>query len=176
MTAPTEKELDAALESALKDDPAFFAWFLEQTPLDVQGATYHWSRADHPWGTIDFVSLDAGTGLAKTERRECETDVLLVIDVPDGRRCALHIENKLGAGAFTSDQPQMYRQRAEQWANQGKYRNYSSFATVLVAPERFRERQPDQCAHFDCFISHEQLATRLPAFGANDAVRGIVAR
>jgi hypothetical protein len=61
----------------------------------------------------------------------------------------------------------MYRQRAEQWRALDKYRKYTDYVTVLVAPERFRDRHPEQCAHFDHFFSHELLATRLPLFSGS---------
>lgn len=51
MAAPTEKELDAALEIAFKSNPEFTRWFLSKTKFADRSATYLWSRSDHPWGT-----------------------------------------------------------------------------------------------------------------------------
>lgn len=177
MTAPTEKQLDAALESALKERADFVQWLLAKTKFANRGAIYHWSRSDHPWGTIDFTSLDPETGLTGTSKKQCETDVLVVLLAEDGEFVALHIENKIGSGKFTESQPEMYKPRAEQWRGKPKYKSYTDFQTVLIAPHEFWERNQKQASCFDCFISHEEIAPFIPMFGEarNDAQKAIQA-
>jgi len=165
MAAPTEKQLDAALEATFKNDPAFVHWFLSKTKFADRGATYFWSRADHPWGTIDYISTNPETGIAETSRKECETDVLLVLHTQDKEAIALHIENKIGSGKFTALQPKLYAPRAEQWKDNPKYKSYKDFQTVLIAPTMLRERNQSQADLFDCFIAHEEIARYIPLFG-----------
>lgn len=160
----TEKQLDSALEAALRSNQSFLQWFLSRTKYAQRRAKYLWSRSDHPWGTIDFTQIDPDTGVEVVTRQECETDVLLVVKATDGEHLALHIENKLGLGSFTASQPEMYRQRAEQWKGRPKYQSYTDFVTVLVAPEAFRLRNQSQAAVFDVFISHEEIAEYIPLF------------
>jgi hypothetical protein len=165
MSAPTEKQLDAALDVALKERPEFAQWFLSKTKFSGRNAKYHWSRSDHPWGTINYTFTNPDTGASETVRKECETDVLAVFHTHDGEAVALHIENKIGSGKFTALQPELYGPRAEQWKSNPKFQSYTDFQTVLVAPNQFRERNQTQAEIFDCFISHEEIAQFIPLFG-----------
>lgn len=159
-TIPTEADLDEALAAALKNDAAFASWFLGRTPLAGVEAACTWCRSDHPWSR---VTVDAQDG-AGVVTRECETDVLAVFESRDGRRLALHIENKLAGGAFTELQPDLYRARKEQWQGRPLLGDYTDAATVLVAPKVFQQRNVEKAAIFDAFISHEDLAAWLPLF------------
>jgi hypothetical protein len=96
---------------------------------------------------------------------EGETDVLVVFET-DAQRFALHIENKRLTGRFTPKQPELYRERARAWANQGKYGNYDAWETVLVAPQAFYNRFRIEADKFGCFIAHEEIAKQIPLFGA----------
>lgn len=165
MTAPTEKQLDAALEDAFKSDPAFTQWFLAQTKFTDREATYFWSRSDHPWGRILYTTKNVDTGASDISVKECETDVLVVFRAKDDERIALHIENKIGTGKFTALQPEMYAQRAEQWKGNPKYGAYADFETVLVAPHLYQERNASQASIFSRFIAHEEIARYIPEFG-----------
>ena len=90
MARQTEKQLDAALEDSFKSDPNFTRWFLSKTKFSGRPATYFWSRSDHPWGTIDYTSTNQETGVEETSRKECETDVLVVLETEQGDRIALN--------------------------------------------------------------------------------------
>jgi hypothetical protein len=164
MSKPSEKQLDVALETAFKAQPEFVQWFLDRTRFSGRGAKYHWSRSDHPWGTIDYTTTNPNTGLTETSRKECETDVLVVLKAEDGEILALHIENKIGSGKFTALQPELYRPRAEQWKGNPRFHNYTDFQTVLVAPKSFHDRNRAQVELFDCFITHEDIAKFIPLF------------
>lgn len=170
MASVTEKQLDRAMDSTLQQDAEFARWLLARTKFADRDAKYFWSRANHPWGTIDFRQTDTD-GRVEIIRKECETDVLVVFLASNGERLALHIENKLGSGKFTDLQPQMYRPRAEQWLGKDKYQNYTDFQTVLVAPNAFRERNANQVAMFDVFVSHEDIAAYIPEYGVFTARR-----
>lgn len=165
MVAPTEKQLDEALDSAFSGNPEFVKWFLSKTKFADRGATYVWSRADHPWGRVNYVSTNIETGLTETCVKESETDVLVVLRTQDGETVALHIENKVVSGKFTALQPVLYARRAEQWKNNPKYQSYSDYQTVLVAPKQFHERNRIQAGIFDVFISHEDVAKFISLFG-----------
>ncbi len=97
--------------------------------------------------------------------REGETDVLAVFESNDGRRPGLHIENKLGIGAFTQYQPEVYAGRAEAWLGLAKYGNYQVWEMVLVAPRRFYEADLTDARKFTSYVSLGDIAERLPVFG-----------
>jgi hypothetical protein len=166
MIAATEKQLDGALHLALETSREFADWFLSRTKFAGSGAERVWSRCDHPWGRILYTGPNPLTGQTETSIKECETDILVVFKTPTDARFALHIENKLGSGKFTELQPELYSQRAAQWAGNPKYGNYHDFETVLVAPLAFLERNRTAVAHFDQYISHEDISAFIPLFGA----------
>ncbi|HAN99973.1 MAG TPA: hypothetical protein DCQ98_22225 [Planctomycetaceae bacterium] len=156
-----EQDFDRLLENALRDSPVFLAWLVDQTKFAGQGAVYDASRSDHPWSLVDLETMDPATGETRIVRRGSETDVLLLLRYPDGRRVALHIENKLEGGRFTPDQPAMYRARAAQWLGDPKYGSYVDFQTILIAPQSFLERHASGAAEFDVRIRTEELLRQL---------------
>lgn len=162
----SEKELDEALAAALENQPAFLSWVLGQTKFAGRGLVFHSCRFNHPWGVHPFTYPDSETGQIEQTRRESETDVLLLVKDEQNRIFAVHFENKLGSGAFTKLQPEMYAQRAAHWVKNPKYGSYEDFDTVLVAPLEFEARNREQAAAFGRFISHEAVAAFVPAFGA----------
>ena len=113
--AKSEKELDRALAAALEINPTLVAWLLSHTQFAGMDLQFHSCRSDHPWGSHPFVVLNAETGEPEQTRRQSETDILLLLKDRQDNIFALHIENKLGAGAFTKLQPEMYAQRAQHW-------------------------------------------------------------
>ena len=162
-TTPSEFDLDEALVAAFRNDAAFASWFLGRTPF-AGVAVYDWSRSDHPWSRVDLVIPNATDGESSVLRRDCETDVLVVYRADDGRRLALHIENKLATGSFTPHQVELYRARRDQWKGRPKLGNYSEALCVLVAPQRFHDRNLEQAQRFDAYVSHEALAEHVDAF------------
>lgn len=173
LTMPTEKHLDKQLKRALEGDDRFRAWFVKAAKIPGNEPECLLCRADNPWGTAEFSIFDSQTGTTKLAKRQSETDVLFVFrfkDQPE-RRIALHIENKLAAGNFTPHQPSMYAARAKSWAGKEKYKNYSEWQTVLVAPLSFYEKHEQQAEQFGVFISHENIMEVLPAFGTGAATQ-----
>jgi len=168
MSKCEEKQLDALLNEKLESSSLFLTWFLSKTKFNNQRYYYYWSRADHPWGTIPITYFYDGSGSKVTENRQSETDVLLVVESDSGRRAALHIENKLANGHFTELQPEMYHQRAAHWLLNEKYKNYSDFQTVLIAPLQFYDRNRKHAKLFDVYISHEEISQYIPEFGNHD--------
>jgi hypothetical protein len=164
MAKVSEKRLDAALDEALRSDPRFATWFVDRTKFAGMGATYLWSRSDHPWGRVEHITQDSATGESVTSMKEGETDVLAVFVTQAGLRFALHIENKLSGGHFMRFQPELYAVRARQWMGNPKYQSYTDFETVLVAPNVFHRRNVIACQVFDRYISHEDIAPFIPLF------------
>ena len=164
MEQPTEKQLDKALENAFRRSQQFCDWFLSNTKFAAQPARYFWSRSDHPWGRIPVPVTDSDSGGTGLTISESETDVLVVFEANSGSRFALHIENKLANGHFTSNQSELYVHRAKHWLGDAKYQSYTDFETVLVAPKVFFERNRDDAQKFDRFVSHEEIAKHVPLF------------
>lgn len=160
----TEKELDKALAEALERNHGLVSWIVSKTKFADRNVEFHSCRSDYIWGVHPFVSRNAQTGLEEKTFRESETDVLLLLKDNEDV-VALHIENKLGSGAFTKLQPEMYPQRAEHWKNDARRGGYVDFDTVLLAPLAFKERNAEQATLFGCFISHEEISAFIPVFG-----------
>lgn len=162
---PTEKELDRALEAALRDRPEFALWFLSHTKFAGKRAAYVWSRADNPWSRETLTVSDPQTGEPQEITRDGETDLLVVFREDDSNaRFALHIENKRIHGRFMPYQPEAYVNRAERWRGLERYGNYTEFETVLVAPRAIRTKYPRECAQFGCFVAHEDIVPYIGIF------------
>lgn len=159
-----EAQLDTALGEALSKNAEFSQWFLGKTRFRNEVATCVFCRSNNPWSSVLFEAPNPVSGELESLARECEMDVLAVYETSDQRRLALHIENKLAGGSFTPDQPALYRERLQQWRNRPKLGLYSDATSVLVAPQEFFNRLRAQSEVFDAFISHEEIALRLPAF------------
>ena len=168
---PTEKELDQALETVLRDNGSFREWFVNQTRFKGINATYVLSRSDNPWCTVKVHLPNDQTGELELVKRQGETDVLFVFQAAPGRTLALHIENKLASGRFTPAQlqPEVYRARAELWVRNPKYGNYDEWDTVLVAPSSFLIRHATLAQKFGASISHEEIARWVPSFGSEES-------
>ncbi len=160
----TEAELDTALAIALYNDEEFAQWFLQQTIFGAEAAKCVLCRADNPWSRVRLERENPETGELVVLTRDCETDVLVVYEAPDGRRLALHIENKLEGGSFTPLQPELYRERLSQWRQRAKLGRYDEATSVLVAPRAFYENNLVAAQIFDSYVSHEEIALRLQAF------------
>lgn len=162
---PTEAELDTALADALAEGGEFSVWFFGRTRFGAESAECVFCRSDNPWSSVRFELPNSVSGELEALSKECETDVLAVYQTTDGRRLALHIENKLAGGSFTPHQPELYRERLQQWKNRPKLGLYSDATSVLVAPQEFFRRNRAQAETFESYVSHEEIAFRLPIFG-----------
>ena len=108
-----EKELDQALDAALKTDVTFCRWFLSRTKAGADFSQYIWSRSNYPWGKVRLLLPNSQTGALEMVAREGETDVLAVFENSSKRRLGVHIENKLASGSFTQYQPEVCAARAD---------------------------------------------------------------
>lgn len=160
---PSEKELDRALADALSTSQPFLQWFLGCTKFASRNAKIVSCRSDHPWGTHPYV-LDCGEAEGVETTRQSETDILLIVKAADEETLGIHVENKVGVGRFTADQPEMYAFRARHWIGNPRYGNYTDFDTVLIAPRGFIERNHDQVLCFGAVLAHEDIAQYVPAF------------
>jgi len=159
-----EASLDAALAEALFKQPEFAKWLLGRTRFRDEVAECVFCRSDNSWSAVRLERPNPVSGELEVLSKQCETDVLAVFQTPDGRRLALHIENKLATGSFTHLQPELYQQRLQQWRNRPKLGQYSDATSVLVAPEAFAAKHGAQAQLFEAYVSHEELAQHLPAF------------
>lgn len=164
MTKVTEKMLDRELDIALRANGDFVTWFLDQTKFKGLGASYVWSRSDHPWGKVAVPVPNPETGVVELTMREGETDILAVFEASGVGRFALHIENKLASGKFTELQPELYAARSVAWRGDEKYQSYVDSETMLVAPRAFYERWTADAAKFDRYVPHEEIARFIPLF------------
>ena len=167
MNKRTEKALDKAIEDAFKTSHEFANWFLSKTKFADKAASYLWSRSDNPWGRIPLTIRNPKSDAVEEIIRESETDILVVFQTNDFIRFALHIENKLAGGKFTPLQPELYAERAKLWLQNPKYKEYTDYETVLLAPIHFHEKWIHESKKFGCYISHEDIAKHVPAFQAS---------
>ena len=167
----TEKDLDKVLDAGFRHSEVFSNWFASKTRFSNLGASYSWSRSDHPWGRFTFEVEHPETGELESITRDSETDVLVVYEGIKGNRIAFHIENKLANGKYTPYQPIFYAQRADAWLDNDKFGNYSDYETVLVAPIEFYSNNFAESQIFDKFISYEEIGLLLPEFSEYLALR-----
>jgi hypothetical protein len=116
-----ERDIDLLLLEEIHCSPAFLSWIAARAGL-VEGTLF---SAQHS------VYRDNG-----------ETDVLVLIDTPDGR-VALMIEDKIGA-EMQPRQAERYRERGKKLCDEGSALH---FRTLLCAPRNYLEGVPPQDWH-----------------------------
>jgi hypothetical protein len=163
---PTEKDLDRALETALRVDNGFREWFINKTKFKEDSPKWIWSRSDNPWCSVKLSLPNDQTGETEIVERQGETDVLFVFvfeNHPE-HRLALHIENKLASGKFTRFQAEVYRARAAKWVGDVRYGNYEDWDSVLLAPMSFLRQHASVAQNFGTCIAHEEVAEYVHSF------------
>jgi len=160
-----EKDLDSLLDGEIRANASFRAWFLSKTKYGRDFRSCVYSNAKNPWCAVRLLLPNAETGALEMVTRQGETDVLVVFEDDTKKRLGVHIENKLAAGSFTAYQPEVCAARAEHWVKPPDYGNYDVWETILVAPERFRERNQQQARKYMTYISHEDISLWIPEFG-----------
>jgi hypothetical protein len=128
-----ERDVDLILLSALFVSEAFRAFVLE--------AVMGWTKSHHLIRARVSETGDAG-----------ETDVLLLVDLDDGDRIAVMIEDKISA-IFQPAQADRYRQRGNQGLQDGQW---TKFATCLCAPESYLVAAR-AAKEWDAYISLEAI-------------------
>ena len=164
---PTEKQLDLAFEQALQTDKEFLAWFVSRLKYGASYPKLHWSRSNYAWGKAKLLLPNSETGALEAVWCEGETDVLVVLEGAPEERLGVHVENKRASGTFTLFQPEVCAARAEAWIGNGNYESYQRWETVLLAPNSFYKRNTNEARKFTTFISHEDVAERLPVFASS---------
>lgn len=165
----TEAALNKVISRALQEDQQFALWLFMQTRFATEDALCVEVRANNPWGRVKIRVPIGEDGAIREIVRDAETDVLAVFRTKDGRRLALHIENKLQGGSFTPYQPETYRERLGQWRGRRRLGMYVDATSVLIAPQVFFDKNKDGAKFFEAYISHEALAEHLPAFRSGSA-------
>ena len=126
-----ERDIDLMLLEEMHCSPTFVSWIAECARL--KGASLH----------VAHHSVYRGNG---------ETDILALIDTPDGR-VALMIEDKIGA--------EMQPQQAERYRERGKALcdadgSLKCYRTLLCAPQTYLLGVPDK--DWDATLSFEDIA------------------
>ena len=146
----TERVLDQLFHAKLEQSADFATWLLSRTKFSGARA----KLVSAPWQFQWYRSPTTGV--------ESETDIFLIFEAAaDGSRFALHIENKLTASSFRPRQAELYAERARDWMER---RNYHDYETILIAPQAFHDRYPEQARLFDRYIPHEDIAAFIPEF------------
>lgn len=119
-----ERDIDLLLLEELHHSTSFLALIAKYA--GIAPAVLKWARH----------SVYSGTGEEKGE-----TDILAVIDSPNGR-VALMIEDKIGA-AMQPDQAKRYHARGEQLCAPGNKEGITSYLTLLCAPANYLAAVPE---------------------------------
>lgn len=168
----SEDELCHAFADKLASDESFQNWLLNQCGFS---SDIGYCRLMHQ-EQLDLRSSDTAPWWRHwfTEKCRCdgcsgkETDIFAVFERSEWRdRFALHIECKLAGATFTSPmQAPGYRLRAECWAGKARFLYYKHYATVLLAPKEFLERESEAAKFFDYHLSFTAVAEHLPVFAS----------
>jgi len=162
-----ESDLDRAFAEKVRDCREFQSWITNRTKfreisdslhlLDKEQAESKPRKNPDNWWRHWWCRLEDGT--------ESETDIFLVFSVlGTHERVALHVEDKPPHGEFTPRQYENYERRAHFMSGKNQFMNYGEYTTVLLAPMAFAERNADKVAHFDVFISYEDVAEHVEMF------------
>lgn len=161
-----EVELDHAFAEHLECAPEFQHWLLSKTRFrrfagdaELLASEQAAARSAKHWWKHWWTRLTDGT--------ESETDIFAVFETSAGGRFALHIENKPPHGKLLIKQAADYRRRAIQMAGQARFLQYDDFATILLAPLTFIQRNAEATAQFDTLLSYEELADFIPLYAAS---------
>ena len=133
-----EREIDLLLLMALHCSPRFRAAFVEKA-----------------MGGDDFRFLGAWRGVYDFTG---ESDLIVLIENPDGHRVAIMVEDKIDA-RFQPDQAERCRQRGENGRGQ-----WDQFVTCLCAPKAYAEPVGKTNA-WDAIVTYEDLAAVLAGAG-----------
>jgi hypothetical protein len=147
------REQERAFAEKIRTSPDFVAWLLSKTKFKGADVAVKLVRSDNPW----YRSPTTG--------KDSETDILIVFEYLDHPiRFALHIENKRLNDTFRPNQPELYHERAKDWANVPKWGNYQDFEVLLISPQAFYEKNKEKSDIFDHYASHEEIANFVPEF------------
>ncbi len=129
-----ERDLDFLMLEELECNTPFFDWFSERV------------------GGLPGIPRTLAAARRSVSTWKGETDLLLIEGLPDGRRRAIMIENKIAAN-FTPDQAKRYRERGRDGIQTGEW---DEFVTVLVAPaKRLDEKSRSD---FDHSVEYEEIS------------------
>ncbi len=130
----SERDIDLSLLEELVSSPDFSRWFTSQVDDLGQFGAF-----------IDCLHSVSDPALG-------ETDIQLVYEDAEGRRCALLIENKISAPP-QPEQANRYRLRGERGCEQGDWDRY---LTCLVAPQKYLDLRKESEV-YDAELSYERV-------------------
>jgi hypothetical protein len=129
----SEREIDFALLSALYASKAFRSFMIEHVA--------EWT-GDHSFLSARLSHWDDGR----------ETDVLLIVELGDGSKLAIMIEDKISA-IFQPDQAHGYRERGQLGIHDGRWHR---FVTCLCAPDSYIQ-SAKVADEWDAYVSFESI-------------------
>lgn len=135
LEAVTERDIDILLMEEFESGCGFLEWFVGMTarwPLDGLDLLGAWHSVSNEHG---------------------ESDLLVLAHRPDGRRCALLIENKVDAPP-QPEQATRYERRGRAGVTDGVWQE---FATCIVAPQRYLDAAANT-AGYQTRVSYEDIA------------------
>ncbi|MCL1065269.1 hypothetical protein L2735_00285 [Shewanella olleyana] len=164
----SELELDRAFAGQIENSINFQQWFLGKTKFSEQSddlrllhkeqANLKPKKKQENWWRHWWCKIEDGS--------ESETDIFLVFENKESQqRIALHIEDKPPHGKFTPNQYLNYKKRAEFMKGKAEFMAYDDFATVLVSPKVFIERNQEEVANFDSIVTYEEVSEYIALFG-----------
>lgn len=134
LTHATERDVDLLLIEELYASPAFVGWLAERGGIH---------------GPISDATVLHSKRRTRSRR---EIDIFVELNVDDGSRCALLIENKLDASE-QPDQAESYREELSRVAP-----DYSCAAMLIVCPRAYALQHRDFTGKFDATVTYEDLA------------------
>ena len=164
----SELELDRAFADEIENSIDFQQWILGKTKfsnesnglrlLDKEQADLKPRKKPENWWRHWWCKIEDGS--------ESETDIFLVFEKKESQqRIALHIEDKPPHGKFTPNQYLDYEKRAEFMKGKAEFMGYDDYATILVSPKVFIERNQEEVANFDSIVTYEEVSEYIALFG-----------
>ena len=173
----SELELKYAqpIANAILTDIPFREWLLSgtffdsmsalSTPVGEEQAKLRSKNLKNPYWFNYWCGKDSKCQ-CRAKEGGIETDVLIVLQCPDGTNIALHIEVKCPGDKLRNGQAESYPRRAACWANPATRPStvypYQKFLTILVCG---RELHSDpRLVHFDRVLFHDEVEKFLPVY------------
>jgi len=173
--SPSEFLYARPLANAILNDVSFREWFLAGTKLadmavtaralpESQAALRSTARA-RKWFWFNYFcpkdsrcSCKIGTGI--------ETDILIILEVPNGLRFAVHVEVKPSDENLGPGQAESYPRRALCWAASATRPRtvlaHDGFVTILACGDNLK--YDERLSHFDKVVLHRDIEQRISPY------------
>lgn len=174
--SPKEFPYARPIASALIGDPTFREWFLQDTPfgkvagqaeaLCDEQAALRTTQSSRRWFWFNvFCTLD-GACMCRGEDTGIETDIFLVLRLPDASRLALHVEVKRPGDDLSPGQEMAYSRRAACWLQEETRPRtvppHDMAITALVCDAALAS--DPRAKRFCATVRHDEIAARLSPY------------